>query len=65
MKENMEYAGHNQGDMSPKVSDYQKPMSEYSQADANMTDKYIERQDRQQSEYSRQVRKQAYKGRYS
>lgn len=61
----MSKAGVHQGDMSPHVEDYQKPMSEYSQADANKTTEYIERQDRQQREYTSQTRKQAYKGRYS
>lgn len=61
----MAKAGYKQGEMSPKVKDYQKPMKDYSQRDANRTTEYIERQDRQQSDDARQVSKQAYKGRYS
>lgn len=65
MKESMAKAGVKQGDMSPKVKDYQKPMKDYSQKDANKTTEYIERQDRQQGHESHQISKQAYKGRYS
>lgn len=65
MKESMGYAGHEQGDMSPKVKDYQKPMKDYSQRDANKTTEYIERQDRQQGRDASQIDKQEYKGRYS
>lgn len=57
--------GVKQGDMAPDVKDYQKPMKDYSQKDANKTTEYIERQDRQQGHEASQVNKQAYKGRYS
>ncbi len=49
----------------PKVSDFQKPMKDYSQRDSNKTTEYVERQDRQQADDCKQVDKQAYKGRYS
>lgn len=65
MKEDMAKAGYEQGDMSPRVKDYQKPMKDYSQRDANMTTKYVERQDRQQSSDCSKIDKQAWKGRYS
>ncbi len=61
----MSKAGVKQGDMAPKVKDYQKPMKDYSQRDANKTTEYIERQDRQQADDCKQVNKQEYKGRYS
>ena len=61
----MAKAGYVQGEMSPKVKDYQKPMKDYSQRDANKTTEYVERQDRQQADDCKQVGKQAFKGRYS
>ncbi len=57
--------GYVQGDMSPKVEDYQKPMSNYSQEPFGKTLNYIERQDSHQSKASSDMKKQAYKGRYS
>ena len=65
MKEKMNKAGYTQGDMSPHVEDYQKPMRDYSQRDANMTTEYIERQNRQQGNDASQLEKQPWKGRYS
>jgi hypothetical protein len=65
MKESMAHAGLKQGDMSPKVKDYQKPMKDYSQRDANKTTEYVERQDREQGKDAKQLDKQAWKGRYS
>lgn len=65
MKEKMNYAGHRQGDMSPKVEDYQKPMSAYSQEGFSKTTDYIERQDSHQTRAAHDVEKQAYRGRYS
>lgn len=59
------YEGNKQGDMSPDVEDYQKPMSDYSQADSNKTLEYIRRQDRIQKEMADDIKKQSYKGRYS
>lgn len=65
MKEGMAKKGYKQGDMSPKVEDYQKPMSAFSQSGFNKTDAYIERQDAQQKMAAKDVSKQSYKGRYS
>lgn len=65
MKESMSKAGYSQGDMSPKVKDYQKSGSEYSQEGFSKTTSYIERQDKFQKKMASDVKKQAYKGRYS
>lgn len=61
----MAKAGYKQGDMAPHVEDYQKPMKDYSQRDANKTTEYMERQDRQQSADAKMLDKQPWKGRYS
>lgn len=55
--------GEMQGDMKPEVKDYQMPRDAYSM-DGSKTLNYIERQDRQQKDNGRQIRKQEYKGRY-
>lgn len=60
----MGHAGREQGDMSPKVEDYQKPMSDYSQSGFSRTLDYIERQDKFQAKEAAGFRKQDYKGRY-
>lgn len=65
MKEKMNKAGNVQGDMSPHVEDYQKPMKAFSQEGFSQTTAYIERQDKQQDRAASDVRKQSYKGRYS
>lgn len=65
MKENMSKKGYNQGDMSPKVDDCQKPMSAYSQEGFSKTLQYEERHNAFESKEASQIKKQAYKGRYS
>ena len=65
MKEGMAKAGYVQGDMAPKVKDYQKPSKDFSQEGFSKTLEYVERQDRQQADDCKQVGKQAFKGRYS
>jgi hypothetical protein len=65
MKEKMAKAGYIQGEMAPKVEDYQKPASDYSQEGFNKTTEYIERQDAYQSREASQIKSQSYKGRYS
>jgi len=65
MKEKMDKAGYSQGDMSPKVEDYQRPMKSYSQENFSKTTEYVERQDVQQDRAASDIRKQGYKGRYS
>lgn len=57
--------GLNQGDMSPVVEDYQKPVSEFSQAFMNKTTQYIERHNKYETKEASQIKKQDYKGRYS
>lgn len=65
MKEKMSKAGYNQGDMSPHVEDYQKPMNDYSQSGFSRTTEYIERQDAFQGKEANHIRNNSYKGRYS
>jgi hypothetical protein len=57
--------GHNQGDMSPTVKDYQKPESVYPETGFSKTTQYIERNDKRQNEMSKDIKKQHYVGRYS
>lgn len=57
--------GYNQGEMSPMVEDYQKPMSEFSQKDFGKTTEYISRHNAFESKEASHVKKQDYKGRYS
>ena len=61
----MAMAGLNQGDMSPKIKDYQKPSKDFSQEGFSKTLDYIERQDKIQGAEASGIEKQAYKGRYS
>jgi hypothetical protein len=61
----MAHAGYAQGDMSPKVHDYQKPESEFAERGFSKTLEYIERQDKMQSGMCKELNKQAYQGRYS
>lgn len=65
MKEKMAKAGYAQGDMAPHVEDYQKPAKDYSQEGFSKTTEYIERQNAFQGHEASQIKKQAYKGRYS
>ena len=61
----MNKKGYVQGDMKADVNDYQKPMSDYSQADFNKTDEYIARQNAFVGKESSKIKGQSYKGRYS
>lgn len=65
MKEQMSKAGYDQGDMSPKVSDYQKPMKNYAESGFSRTTEYVERKDAHESKEANELRKIHYKGRYS
>lgn len=65
MKEKMSKAGYTQGDMSPKVEDYQKPEKDFAERGFSKTTEYVERQDMHQSEMAKDLNKQSYKGRYS
>jgi hypothetical protein len=61
----MAMAGLNQGDMSPRIKDYQKPEKTYSQEGFNKTLDYVERQNKFTGKEASAVEKQAYQGRYS
>ena len=61
----MAYDGLKQGDMAPKIKDYQKPASDFSQQGFSKTLEYVERQDRFQAREASELKKQEYKGRYS
>ncbi len=65
MKEKMSKAGYTQGDMSPRVEDYQKPSKDFAERGFSKTTEYVERQDRAQSQMAKGVSKQGYQGRYS
>ncbi len=57
--------GYTQGDMSPVVDNYERPMSEFSQQGFNKTTEYVERRNRFDTKQASDVKKQDYKGRYS
>lgn len=61
----MAMEGVKQGDMSPRVEDYQRPSRSFSQEGFNKTLEYIDRQDRFQDKEASTIEKQAYSGRYS
>lgn len=65
MAKDMGKMGYIQGDMSPKVDDYQRPAGNYSQADFNKTTEYVMRQDKFVNKECSAIKKQGYKGRYS
>lgn len=65
MKEKMSKSGYVQGNMSPNVEDYQRPMSNFSQEGFSKTTQYIERQDKFVNKESSAIKKQGYQGRYS
>ena len=65
MKESMEKLGYNEGNMSAKVENFQKPEKDYPERGFSKTTEYIERQNATQSAMSKDVEKQHYKGRYS
>jgi hypothetical protein len=57
--------GVEQGDMSPHVSDYQKPKACFAEEGFSKTLEYIERQDKHQEMAAHDIKKQHYMGRYS
>ena len=65
MKEKMSKAGYVQGEMSPHVEDYQAKKGDFSQEGFSRTLDYIERQDKHREMAARDIKKQAYMGRYS
>lgn len=65
MKEKMSKAGYVQGDMSPKVENYEKPMGDFAESGFSKTLEYVERQDKHQKMAAHDIKKQHYMGRYS
>ena len=65
MKESMGKMGVRQGDMSPKVEEYQKPESNFCERGFSKTLDYIERHNKFEGKEAKEVKKQAYMGRYS
>ena len=61
----MAHKGYSQGDMSPVVEDYQRPLKSFSQEGFSKTTEYVERQDKHIDKAASDIRKQAYLGRYS
>lgn len=61
----MAMRGHDQGDMSPSVKDFQRPEKVFSQEGFSKTLDYIERQNNFTGKEASTIDKQAYKGRYS
>ena len=61
----MAHKGYNQGDMSPKVEDYQKPTKDFNEAGFSKTTQYIERRDKHEAKQASQMRSQHYQGRYN
>lgn len=57
--------GKDQGNMSPRVENYQRPASNYSQEGFSKTTQYIERQDMNKGKEASKIKGQAYQGRYS
>lgn len=61
----MSKKGYVQGEMSPTVEDYQKPMNNYSQEGFSKTTAYEERHNAFNAKEASEIKKQSYKGRYS
>lgn len=61
----MKEYSNKQGDMSPRVEDYERPKSNFSQQDENKTLNYVKRQDATVSKEASTLKRTAYKGRYS
>lgn len=57
--------GVHQGDMSPHVENYERPMSDFAESGFSKTLEYIERQDKHQKMAAHDIKKQHYEGRYS
>jgi hypothetical protein len=61
----MSHLGDHQGDMKPHVMDIQRPDSSFPEHDFSGTTNYVERQNRTQERMSKDIKSQAYQGRYS
>ena len=66
MKEQMGFsAGKHQGDMAPHVKDFQKPEKAFAERGFSKTLEYIERHDKFEGKEAKEIKSQAYEGRYS
>lgn len=65
MKNGLAKAGYAQGEMSPKIENYEKPMSDFAESGFSKTLQYVERQDKFQKKEASEIKKQHYQGRYS
>lgn len=65
MSKSMDKMGYEQGNMKPTVDNYQRPAKVYSQEGFSKTTEYVARNDATQTKYATDIKKQAYKGRYS
>lgn len=65
MKDSLAKKGVMQGDMSPKVEDYQRPDSNFPEKGFSKTLDYIDRQDKFVGKESSKIKGQHYEGRYS
>ncbi len=63
--DDMAMKGKDQGNMSPHLKDWEKPMKNFSQEGFSKTLDYMERQNSMQGKEASGIEKQAYKGRYS
>lgn len=61
----MAMKGHDQGNMSPHLKDFQKPEGDFAERGFSKTLEYIARQDKMQGGMEKGLSKQAYNGRYS
>ncbi len=61
----MAMKGHDQGNMSPHMKDFQKPEKDFAERQFSKTLEYVERQNSHQSGMAKGLEKQAYRGRYS
>jgi hypothetical protein len=65
MKESLSKKGHVQGDMAPKVEDFAAPEGIFGGETFSKTTDYVERTNATQKKAASDIKKQAYKGRYS
>lgn len=59
------YQGNNMGNMSVGVKDYQPSKAEFAGAESGKANMYIERTEKMMKKDAGDIRKQAFKGRYS
>jgi len=61
----MAMKGHDQGNMSPHLKDYEKPEKDFAERQFSKTLDYVERQNKFQGKMAKEIDKQGYVGRYS